>query len=304
MRFVQTETIKGKTVSKSLAEQIADAADRPGPDLAAPAFLIARIEYPRLDPEPYLDRLDAMGEAAARAVASVAGHDAPLPARIDAVNRYLFDELGFAGNREHFDDPRNSCLNEVMDRKTGIAITMALIYIEVARRAGVRAEGVNFPGHFLVRCLQDLHTDDPSEGLIDDPFHGGAILNEAECRQLLQPHMSDAAFEPSLLARATRRQILVRMLLNLKKLYVKMHSFPQARATTDALLALQPSSLADLRDRGLLAYHMNDFSHALRDLEEYLKVARLSEQDDDQKKETEQVWEHVKTLRRRVAQLN
>jgi regulator of sirC expression with transglutaminase-like and TPR domain len=181
---------------------------------------------------------------------------------------------------------------------------MALIYIEVARRAGVRTEGVNFPGHFLVRCLQDLHTDDPSDGLIVDPFHGGAILNEADCRRLLQPHMSEAAFEPSLLARATRRQILVRMLLNLKKLYVKMHSFPQARATTDALLALQPSSLADLRDRGLLAYHMNDFSHALRDLEEYLKVARLTEQDEDQKKETEQVWEHVKTLRRRVAQLN
>ena len=289
---------------KSLAEQIADAADRPGPDLAAPAFLIARIEYPRLDPEPYLDRLDAMGEAAARVVQKMAGHDAPLAARIDAINHYLFDEEGFTGNREQFDDPRNSCLNEVMDRKKGIPITIALIYIEVARRAGVRAEGVNFPGHFLVRCLQDLHTDDPSDGLIVDPFHAGAILNEAECRQLLQPHMSDAAFEPSLLARATRRQILVRMLLNLKRLYVKMHSFPQARATTDALLALQPSSLADLRDRGLLAYHMNDFSHALRDLEEYLKVARLSEQDDDQKKETEQVWEHVKTLRRRVAQLN
>ena len=239
-----------------------------------------------------------MGDAAFHFVARDPGHDAPLGARIDAVNRYLFGELGFAGNREQFEDPRNSCLNEVMDRKKGIPITMALVYIEVARRAGVRAEGVNFPGHFLVRCLQDLHTDDPSEGLIVDPFHGGAILNEAECRKLLQPHMSDAAFEPSLLARATRRQILVRMLLNLKKLYVKMHSFPQARATTDALLALQPSSLADLRDRGLLAYHMNDFSHALRDLEEYLKVARLSDQDDDQKKETEQVWEHVKTLRR------
>ena len=291
-------------VPKSLAEQIADAADRPGPDLAAPAFLIARIEYPRLDPEPYLDRLEAMGEAAARAVARDPGHDAPLAARIDAVNRYLFTELGFAGNREHFEDPRNSCLNEVMDRRTGIPITMALIYIEVARRAGIRSEGINFPGHFLVRCLQDLHTDDPSEGLIVDPFHGGAILNEAECRRLLEPHLSGAAFDPALLARATRRQILVRMLLNLKKLYVKMHSFPQARATTDALLALQPSSLADLRDRGLLAYHMNHFSHALRDLEEYLKIARLSEQDEDQKKETEQVWEHVKTLRRRVAQLN
>lgn len=291
-------------MSKPLAEQIADAADRPGPDLAAPAFLVARIEYPKLDPGPYLERLEQMGEDAARKVQADAGHDAPLPARIDALNRYLFTDLGYVGNREQFDDPRNSCLNEVMDRKTGIPITMAIVYIEVARRAGIRAEGINFPGHFLVRCLQDLHTDDVDDGLIVDPFHTGAILNEPECRQLLEPHLSDAAFDPSLLARATRRQILVRMLLNLKKLYVKMHSFPQARITTDALLALQPSSLADLRDRGLLAYHMNDFAHALRDLEEYLKVARLSDQDEDQKKETEQVWEHVKTLRRRVAQLN
>lgn len=291
-------------MSKPLAEQIADAADRPGPDLAAPAFLVARIEYPKLDPGPYLERLEQMGEDAARKVQADAGHDAPLPARIDALNRYLFTDLGYVGNREQFDDPRNSCLNEVMDRKTGIPITMAIVYIEVARRAGIRAEGINFPGHFLVRCLQDLHTDDADDGLIVDPFHTGAILNEPECRQLLEPHLSDAAFDPSLLARATRRQILVRMLLNLKKLYVKMHSFPQARITTDALLALQPSSLADLRDRGLLAYHMNDFAHALRDLEEYLKVARLSDQDEDQKKETEQVWEHVKTLRRRVAQLN
>jgi regulator of sirC expression with transglutaminase-like and TPR domain len=291
-------------VSKPLAEQIADAADRPGPDLAAPAFLVARIEYPKLDPGPYLERLEQMGEDAARKVQADAGHDAPLPARIDALNRYLFTDLGYVGNREQFDDPRNSCLNEVMDRKTGIPITMAIVYIEVARRAGIRAEGINFPGHFLVRCLQDLHTDDVDDGLIVDPFHTGAILNEPECRQLLEPHLSDAAFDPSLLARATRRQILVRMLLNLKKLYVKMHSFPQASMTTDALLALQPSSLADLRDRGLLAYHMNDFAHALRDLEEYLKVARLSDQDEDQKKETEQVWEHVKTLRRRVAQLN
>jgi regulator of sirC expression with transglutaminase-like and TPR domain len=291
-------------VLKALADQIAEAADRPGPDLAAAALLVARIEYPRLDPAPYLERLDRMGDEAFHFVAKDPGHDAPLAIRIDAVNRYLFRELGFSGNREQYDDPRNSCLNEVMDRKKGIPITMALVYIEVARRAGVRAEGVNFPGHFLVRALQDLHTGDPDDGLIVDPFHGGAILNESDCRQLLDRHMEDAAFEPSLLAGATRRHVLVRMLLNLKRLYVKMHSFPQARTTTDALLALQPSSLADLRDRGLLAYHMNDFSHALRDLEEYLKLARLSEQDEDERKETEQVWEHVKTLRRRVAQLN
>src|SRR5687767_15977290 len=211
MRSTRSVLIEVK-VSKTLAEQIADAADRPGPDLAAPAFLVARIEYPRLDPEPYLDRLDRMGDEAAQFVASHAGTEAPLPARIDAVNRYLFNQLGFTGNREHFEDPRNSCLNEVLDRKTGIPITMALIYIEVARRAGLRAEGVNFPGHFLVRTLNDLHTDDPDDGLIVDAFNGGALLNEHDCRALLKRHTgSEAAWEPALLARATRRQILVRM---------------------------------------------------------------------------------------------
>jgi len=292
-------------VPRTLAERIADAADRPGPDLAAPAFLIARLEYPHLDPGPYLDRIDEMGIAAAYRIASDTGLDAPLGARVDALNKYLFNELGFTGNREHYDDPRNSCLNQVLDKRTGIPISLALIYIEVGRRAGVRVEGVNFPGHFLVRALQDLHTDDPDEGLIIDPFHGGAILNEPDCRTLLQRHMGDdAAYSPSLLARATRRQILVRMLLNMKRLYVRMRSFPQARQVTDVLLALQPTSLSELRDRGLLAYHMNDVFHALKDLEQYLKMARLVEQDEEQRKETEQVWDHVKTLRRRAAQMN
>ena len=292
-------------MTKPLAEQIADAADRPGPDLAAPAFLVARIEYPRLVPGPYLDRLDQMGDAAFHFVAKDPGHDAPVAARIDAINRYLFGELGFSGNREQFDDPRNSCLNEVMDRKTGIAITMALIYIEVARRAGIRAEGINFPGHFLVRALQDLHTDDPGEGLIVDPFHGGAILNEHECRLLLHRHTAeDTAWAPELLARATRRQVLVRMLLNLKRLYVSWRSFPQARMVTDLLLALSPSAVTELRDRGLLAYNMNDFPAALRDLEDYLKVSKMAESDDEQRKDNQQVWEHVKALRRRVASLN
>jgi regulator of sirC expression with transglutaminase-like and TPR domain len=293
------------TVPRTLAEQLAAAADRPGPDLAAPAFLIARIEYPHLDPGPYLDRIDDLGDVASHRVAADPGHDAPLGGRVAALNRYLFTELGFFGNREQYEDPRNSCLNEVLDRRTGIPISLALVYIEVARRAGLRAEGINFPGHFLVRVLQDLHTDDPGDGLIVDPFHGGAILNEAECRALLHRHMGDdTQFEPHLLARATRRQILVRMLLNLKRIYVRWRSFPQARTISDLLLAIAPNSLSELRDRGLLAYHMNDFTAALRDLEEYLKHSRVLDADEEQKKEQEQVWEHVKALRRRVASLN
>jgi regulator of sirC expression with transglutaminase-like and TPR domain len=292
-------------IPRTLAEQLADAADRPGPDLAAPAFLIARLEYRALDPGPYLDRLDQWGDAAFHRVASDPGHDAPLAARVDALNKYLFNELGFSGNREQYEDPRNSCLNDVLDRRTGIPITMALVYIEIARRAGIRAEGINFPGHFLVRALQDLHTDDPGEGLIVDAFHAGAILNEHDCRMLLHRHMGEeAAWAPELLARATRRQILVRMLLNLKRLYVKWRSFPQARLITDLLLALSPSAVTELRDRGLLAYHMNDFPAALRDLEEYLKLSKMTDADEDLKKDNQQVWEHVKALRRRVASLN
>jgi regulator of sirC expression with transglutaminase-like and TPR domain len=292
--------------SRTLAEQLLDAADRPGPDLAAPAFLIARVEYPRLDPGPYLDRLDAMGDEASLRIAAEAGQEAPLPARLDALNRYLFRELEFKGNRDQYEDPRNSCLNNVIDRRTGIPISLSLVYIEVARRAGIRAEGINFPGHFLVRALQDLHTDDPDEGLIVDPFHEGALLDEDACRALLQRQMGeDVSWEPELLARATRRQILVRMLLNLKMLYVKWRSFPQARQVTDLLLALTPNPIAELRDRGLLAYHMNDFSAALRDLEEYLRRSkRRGDAAGDQREEDEKVWEHVKALRRRVAALN
>ncbi|MGE3274543.1 MAG: SirB1 family protein [Vicinamibacterales bacterium] len=292
-------------MGRTLAEQLADAADLPGPDLAQPALLVARIEYPRLDPGPYLDRLDAMGDAAAARVQATAGADAPLVARVDALNKYLFGEQGFRGNREQYEDPRNSCLNEVLDRRTGIPISLALVYIEVARRAGVRAEGINFPGHFLVRAREDLHTDNPGDGLIVDPFHDGAILQEPDCRLLLHRHVGEeAAFKPRLLARATRKQIIVRMLLNLKRLYVKWRSFPQARLVSDLLLAISPTAVTELRDRGLLAYHLQDFSAALRDLERYLELAKIAEVDEDERKETAQIWEHVKTLRRRVAGLN
>lgn len=284
-----------------IADQLAAAADGPGDDLAAPSLLIARIEYPRLDPAPYLERLDRMGEAAASRLRAEHGDDSGLAGRLTALHGYLFDELGFFGNRERYDDPRNSCLNEVLERRTGIPLTLSIVYIEVARRAGVRAEGVNFPGHFLVRVLDDAEEGD---GIIVDPFHGGAVLDEQDCRLLLQRHVGEeAAFDDALLAPANRRQILVRMLLNLKRLYVRMRSFPQARTATDLLLKLSPTSLPELRDRGLLAYHMNDFSPALRDLELYLRRVKPGD-NEEEKRETQQLWEHVKALKRRIASFN
>jgi regulator of sirC expression with transglutaminase-like and TPR domain len=294
-----------RPVRKDLAESLTTAANAAGTSLAQAALLIARIEYPRLDVEAYLGKLDAMGELARQAVQRRVERTADNSrlACIKAVNEYLFEELHFVGNRDKYEDPRNSCLNEVLDRRTGIPITLCVVYMEVARRAGLHIDGVNFPGHFLVRCPEVGRRG--SNGLIIDPFHGGALLSEHDCRLLLQRQVgSEVAFSKSLLAPTTRLQIIVRMLINLKRIYVHMRSFPQARDVTELLLAMTPSALSELRDRGLLAYHLNDVTGALRDLQTYLKLSSLGELDKESREEQEQIWEHVKTLRRRVASLN
>ena len=290
---------------KDLVDALTAASNAPGTALAHAALVIASIEYPRLLPEPYLAQLDGMGAAAAKCInAHIAETgDRSTLACVRALNVYLFEEQGFVGNRERYEDPRNSCLNEVLDRRTGIPITLSLVYMEVARRAGLHIDGINFPGHFLVRC-PDIGKR-ARGGLIIDPFHGGALLSEHDCRVLLEKHVgSEVAFSKSLLAPATRKEIIVRMLLNLKRIYVYMRSFPQARHVTELLVALTPSALSELRDRGLLAYHLNDVTGALRDLQTYLKLSSMSEMDREAREEHEQIWEHVKTLRRRVAALN
>jgi len=290
-------------MNKDLVPALTQAINAPGTSLAPAALVIARIEFPRLDPQPYLDRLDALGTGAALAVQrSIAEGETSTVAQVNALNEYLFEEMHFSGSND-YEDPRNSCLNQVLDRRTGIPITLAVVYMEVARRAGIHIEGVNFPGHFLVRC-PDIN-DAMGADLIIDPFHGGALLSEHKCRVLLQKHVgSKVAFSKSLVAPATRMEIAVRMLLNLKLLYVHMRSFPQAHAITEMLLALNPSALSELRDRGLLAYHLNDVTGALRDLQTYLKLSNVRDMDKDARDEHEQIWEHVKTLRRRVASLN
>ena len=288
-----------------IAEALLRALNEPGESLGPAALAIAGVEYPAVDAVPYLQRLERMGEAAAGRLQRREG--AGLSARIATLNAYLYEELGFSGNSAHYDDPRNSFLNEVMDRRLGIPISLAAVYLEVGRHGGLRLEGVNYPGHFLIRASD--HVDD----LIIDPFHAGALLSEIDCRQLLRQHVGDeAAFDPGLLATATRQQIVVRMLVNLKRLYVRMRSFPQARAIADLLLAVDPSAISELRDRGLLSYHMEDFASALRDLETYLRLmprAETEEMDTEDDRdapasESAQIWEHVKALRRRVAGLN
>jgi regulator of sirC expression with transglutaminase-like and TPR domain len=299
-------------IKSQLVHSFTHAALSPDPDLAVAALMIARTEYPRLDAGPYLDRLDALGHearlrvAAARVVPGQAPThvDADCYARVMALNGYLFGELRFVGNDLHYEDPRNSFLNEVLDRRTGIPISLALLYMEVARRAGLHVEGINFPGHFLLRCPARRGLPS-SEDLIIDAHHGGALLSEEACRVLLRKYAGDdAVFDAHVLVRAAKPQILTRMLVNLKRTYVRMHSFPQARDITELLLAVDPSAIHELRDRGLLAYQLKDFSAALRDLQGYLQLSAKPDLDEDERKDQAEIWEHVKTLRRRVALFN
>lgn len=265
-------------------------------DLARAALVIARLEYPDLNPRPSLDRLRALGDDAAIAVARL--DDTSMSARLAAISWQLFTTEGFAGNRAHYDDFRNSYLNIVLERRLGIPISLALVFMDVARRAGIDVRGISFPGHFL------LHGSDGGlRPLILDPFDGGRELDESECRRLLVRMMGEEAqYSPDLLRPCTPRQMLARMLNNLKRTYVELRSFPQARAATDLILAIDPTMLSELRDRGLLAYHLDDYQAALRDLEDFVRLHAWT--DDQNREEREEIWNHVKNLRRRVAALN
>jgi regulator of sirC expression with transglutaminase-like and TPR domain len=303
-------------VSEQLIQSFTRVALSPDPDLAVAALMIARVEYPKLDAGPYLDLLDALGKeaagrvAAARPAASLGAPsrvDPDVYARVAALNDFLFKEQRFVGNDIQYEDPRNSFLNEVLDRRTGIPVTLALVYMEVARRAGLVVEGVNMPGHFLVRCpaRRDAKlTGGNDRDLIIDAHHGAFLTDEA-CRELLRRHAGEeSTWDVRVIGHATKPQILARMLLNLKRVYKRMYSFPQARDITELLLAVDPSALNELRDRGLLAYHLNDFSAALRDLQRYLQLVPKTNVDGEERDERAEIWEHVKSLRRRVASLN
>jgi regulator of sirC expression with transglutaminase-like and TPR domain len=286
----------------SAVDEFVAAARSPDDNLPRCALLIARVAYPSLDPAPYLDDLEHMGATALAHVEIGLGGSPPRRTRLRIVTEFLYGQLGFVGNQEHYDDPRNSLLNDVLSRRTGIPITLALVLLEVARAAGLHVEGVNFPGHFLVRCLPDASDPDEPAPLLVDPFHSGSILTDAECARLLRSHLGvEAMLEPGMMRTAGKRDVLLRMLLNLKRAYVRLRSFPQAHAVTELLVAFDPAALTELRDRGLLASQMNQYASALRDLETWLRLAPGAEDDRDERK---QIWGHIKELRRRMASLN
>jgi regulator of sirC expression with transglutaminase-like and TPR domain len=257
-------------------------------DLAEAALLIAKEEYPDLDVAIYLARLDAMGAEVERlADGSLDPHRL-----IAAMNAHLFQRLGFHGNAEDYYDPRNSFLNEVLDRRTGIPITLSTVYLEVGRRIGLPLHGVGMPGHFLVKHVGR------DEEIVIDPFDGGGILSDADCqRRLDRVYSGKLGFERSMLAAVGTRQILTRTLTNLKAIYFNQQEYSKALSIIERLLILHPQAACEIRDRGLLSCQLKRYAEASADLERYLRLAPKAE-------DSETIREHLRTLRQRVVALN
>ncbi|MFN8643149.1 MAG: tetratricopeptide repeat protein [Candidatus Binatia bacterium] len=231
-------------------------------DLAEVALLIAAESYPELDLDRYRATLDALADGA-RAHLDAADSDA---GRVRALIHYLAREQRFVGNQDDYYDRRNSFLNEVLDRRTGIPITLAVVYIEVARRAGLVVDGIGFPGHFLAKLRGESE-------IVFDPYFA-QLLSEEQCARRLQAVMGrETAFDRSYLRRATTREIVVRMLRNLKQIYLQAREYEPALACSDRILLVQPELPQELRDRGLLYQQLECFSAAQADLERFLALA-------------------------------
>lgn len=246
-------------------------ADDPGLDLARACLMVAQDAYPELDIDRYLRELELLAH---QLRGKLPATDTP-EERVLALNRFLFDDLGFAGNAEAYYDPRNSYLNEVIERRVGIPITLSILYMELGRRIGLPLEGLSFPGHFLVRLRLRHGT------LVLDPFAFGAPVSSGELRERLKQvvppgstgHLTvdDLPLEP-FLEPATKKQILARLLRNLKGIYMARENLERALEVLNRMRAVAPEVGVDLRDRGLLYERLECWRPAMQDLSEYLAL--------------------------------
>jgi regulator of sirC expression with transglutaminase-like and TPR domain len=241
------------------------AVDRPEEkiELGRAALTIALTDYPNLDVLSYLARIDGLAMEVSRRLDS----DADFYRSLAALNYVLFKQNGFHGNREEYFDPKNSFLNEVIDRKTGIPITLSVLYMEVAERVGLALEGIGFPGHFLVKYMG------AGEEIVIDPFNGGEIRSHEDLEKMLvNLYGGKVVFHGDLLAAATKKDILKRMLANLKAIYINRSDLVKALSVLDHLTILDPASAEDIRDRGAVYLRLECYGQAREDFETYLRL--------------------------------
>jgi regulator of sirC expression with transglutaminase-like and TPR domain len=233
-------------------------------DLAAAALLVAGEEYPQLDTAPYLRRLDLFAE---RVRDRLADETAPLIV-LQEIGRVLFEEESFRGNTGAYYDPRNSFLNDVLDRRVGIPLTLSLVYLEVGWRLDLPLAGVNFPGHFLVRHAGE------AMALLVDPFQGGLLRFEDQAQDLLdRVYGGMVRLQPEFLRPAGKKDMLVRLLSNLKGIYMNTRDDDRALAAVERILLVRPTLAPEVRDRGMLLARAGRVGEAIVELERYLDYA-------------------------------
>jgi regulator of sirC expression with transglutaminase-like and TPR domain len=265
-----------------------------GPEREIPlleaALLVATHRYPDLDVRYYLSVIEDFGT---RIAAQVGNNCAPAE-KVAALNHYLFDELGFAPNARDYYDPRNSLLNDVVERRTGIPITLSLVYMAVGNFLGLRISGVSYPGHFLVKC-------DLSDGIIVlDPFSRGQSLGLADLQRMLREAQGgevSRAIVAGCLVAASKRQILLRMLRNLKLIYLRNHELDSALKIMDWIVTANPSQAIEVRDRGMIYQELECHRAAVTDFERYLELEPGCGDGD-------QIRDRLVALRRSVSLLN
>lgn len=256
-------------------------------DVAQAALWIARSEYADLDVDAYLDRLRELGAAFERRAM-----DATPERAVGLLREYLFDQEGFRGNDADYYDPRNSFLNQVLDRRVGIPISLSAVYIAVAQRAGLRAAGVSFPGHFIVRV------EGARGPLWVDPFHGGIRLSATDLQlRLDRMYASRVALKNEMLEPCTKRTMLARLLRNLKAIYVRASDQARALKIVEQLVLLEPLNREERRDRGLLLASMECYGMAADALDVYL-------QETPDAPDAREIAGRIRGLRERAARLN
>jgi regulator of sirC expression with transglutaminase-like and TPR domain len=255
--------------------------------LARAALLIAAAEEPDLDVDRYVVRLEGLAEAAEPA------RRAPDELRrLHRLREYLFEELGFAGDRTDYFDPRNSYLNHVLERRLGIPITLSLVFIEVGRRLGLQMEGIGLPGHFITGVRIG------GEHVLLDPFNRGAVLTVESCGEVVRRALGrPVRLLPEHFAPIDPRQFLTRMLANLKAVYWRQEAWDKVVRVIDRMLALNPASAGERRDRGAAWSNMGHLDRGVADWERYLTEFPNAA-------DHEQVRSQLRRVRQKLAQLN
>jgi regulator of sirC expression with transglutaminase-like and TPR domain len=248
----------------SFAEEVARPDESIRLDRAALMIGAEDEAYKNLDVGEYLSRLDGLGELAREGMDDSTGAGG-----VEAFNHFMFEEMGFTGNQLDYYDPRNSFLNHVIDRHTGIPITLSILYMEVGRRAGLKVEGIGLPSHFIVR----VRHRDASEATLVDPFHCTTLSLE-DCQDRLDTiYDGQVLLTEEHLRAATNREILARMLTNLKLIYVQARTYRQALAAVERIQLVTPRAIGEHRDRAALLMQLDRLAEAIGETERYLRLA-------------------------------